>query len=52
VLDPFLGGGTTAVACARLNRGCVGIEMEEGNINLSVKRVKGEATKGEGELFK
>jgi site-specific DNA-methyltransferase (adenine-specific) len=52
VLDPFLGGGTTAVACARLNRGCVGIEMEEGNINLSVKRVKGEANKGEGELFK
>jgi site-specific DNA-methyltransferase (adenine-specific) len=52
VLDPFLGGGTTAVACARLNRGCVGIEMEEGNINLSVKRVKGEANKGEEELFK
>jgi len=26
VLDPFLGGGTTAVACARLNRGCLGIE--------------------------
>ncbi len=28
VLDPFLGGGTTAVACVRLKRGCVGIEME------------------------
>lgn len=52
VLDPFLGGGTTAVACARLNRGCVGIEMEEGNINLSVKRVKAESTQGDGELFK
>jgi site-specific DNA-methyltransferase (adenine-specific) len=52
VLDPFLGGGTTAVACARLKRGCVGIEMEEENINLSVKRVKAEATKSEEELFK
>ena len=40
VLDPFLGGGTTAVACARLNRGCVGIEMDEVHIKLSVKRIE------------
>ena len=52
VLDPFLGGGTTAVACVRLNRHCVGIESDEANINLSVKRIKGEIQKGEGELFK
>jgi len=40
VLDPFLGGGTTAVACARLNRGCVGIEMDEVHIKLSVERIE------------
>jgi site-specific DNA-methyltransferase (adenine-specific) len=40
VLDPFLGGGTTAVACARLNRGCVGIEMDEAHAKLSKKRLE------------
>ena len=38
VLDPFLGGGTTAVACARLNRGCVGIEMDISHLMLAAKR--------------
>jgi site-specific DNA-methyltransferase (adenine-specific) len=42
VLDPFLGGGTTAVACLRLNRRCVGIELDKSNIELAVGRVKGE----------
>jgi site-specific DNA-methyltransferase (adenine-specific) len=40
VLDPFLGGGTTAVACVRLNRGCVGIEMEEAHAKLATKRIE------------
>ncbi len=51
VLDPFLGGGTTAVACVRNKRGCVGIEMDEAHMNLCVKRIKAELAKGEGELF-
>lgn len=38
VLDPFLGGGTTAVACARLNRGCVGIEMDLSHLTLATRR--------------
>jgi site-specific DNA-methyltransferase (adenine-specific) len=42
VLDPFLGGGTTAVACTRLNRGCVGIEMDEAHAKLATKRVLSE----------
>ena len=29
VLDPFLGGGTTAIAAIKLNRGCVGIELDD-----------------------
>jgi len=52
VLDPFLGGGTTAVACVRNKRGCVGIEMDEAHANLAMKRIKAESEKGEGELFK
>ena len=52
VLDPFLGGGTTAVACVRNKRGCVGIEMDEAHANLAAKRIKAESEKGKGDLFK
>jgi site-specific DNA-methyltransferase (adenine-specific) len=38
VLDPFLGGGTTAVAALRTKRHCVGIEMDENHIALSWRR--------------
>jgi site-specific DNA-methyltransferase (adenine-specific) len=40
VLDPFLGGGTTAVACVRLKRECVGIELDEAHAKLSIQRIK------------
>jgi len=39
VLDPFLGGGTTAVACARINRRCVGIDLDGGHVALAEKRI-------------
>lgn len=29
VLDPFIGSGTTAIACYRTNRKCIGIEISE-----------------------
>jgi site-specific DNA-methyltransferase (adenine-specific) len=38
VLDPFLGGGTTAVAAVRIKRGCVGVEMDETHSALAVRR--------------
>jgi DNA modification methylase len=38
VLDPFLGGGTTAVAALRTGRQCVGIEMDENHTALSWRR--------------
>ena len=43
VLDPFLGGGTTAVACVRLKRGCVGAEMDEMHFALAVRRADRES---------
>ena len=39
VLDPFLGSGTTAVACARLGRKCVGIEQDAGYVQQATNRV-------------
>jgi site-specific DNA-methyltransferase (adenine-specific) len=42
VLDPFLGNGTTAVAAVRLNRQCVGIELNLLNVQMAEKRVKAE----------
>lgn len=52
VLDPFLGGGTTAVAALRTKRKCVGIEADGAHIALAVRRVKSEAGKFDEELFR
>ena len=39
ILDPFAGGGTTAVAALDTKRRCVGIELDEGNLKMATKRV-------------
>lgn len=39
VLDPFAGSGTTAVACLRQGRKCVGIELSHDYLELSTKRL-------------
>jgi len=39
VLDPFSGSGTTAVACARLGRRCVGLEIDSAFLETARKRV-------------
>ena len=42
VLDPFLGSGTTAIACERFNRRWVGIEIEEKYCEIAAKRIEQE----------
>jgi site-specific DNA-methyltransferase (adenine-specific) len=39
VLDPFMGSGTTGVACARLGRKFIGIEKRPDYFNVAVRRI-------------
>jgi len=39
VVDPFLGSGTTAVACKNTGRKCLGIELNKEYYDISIKRV-------------
>lgn len=41
VLDPFLGSGTTAVACKELNRQYIGFEIDKKYYNIANDRLKG-----------
>ena len=43
ILDPFFGSGTTAVACVRLNRKCIGIELEEKYCEIAADRIEAAA---------
>ncbi len=40
ILDPFMGSGTTLVACAKLNRIGIGIEKEHEYIEIANARIK------------
>jgi len=42
VLDPFLGSGTTALACLNTGRRCIGIEREPSYFDIAVKRIEAE----------
>jgi DNA modification methylase len=46
VLDPFLGSGTTAVACEKLGRKWIGIEISEKYCEIATKRIDNEARQG------
>jgi DNA modification methylase len=39
ILDPFMGSGTTLVACQRLGRHGIGIEIDPGYFDIACKRV-------------
>ena len=41
VLDPFMGSGTTGVACKNLNREFIGVELDENYYNIAYNRING-----------
>lgn len=45
ILDPFMGSGTTGVACVQLGRKFIGIEMDEGYFDIAVKRITDEVSR-------
>ena len=42
ILDPFMGSGTTGVACARLGRKFIGIELEPRYFDIACRRIEAE----------
>jgi DNA modification methylase len=40
ILDPFMGSGTTGVACIQTGRNFIGVEIDEGYFNIAEKRIK------------
>lgn len=40
ILDPFMGSGTTGVACVKLGRKFIGIEIDEGYFDIAVERIR------------
>jgi DNA modification methylase len=40
ILDPFMGSGTTLVACAKLGRAGIGIEIDPGYFDIACRRVE------------
>lgn len=49
ICDPFMGSGTTGVACARLGRSFIGIEIDERYFDIACRRI--EAAQRQSDLF-
>jgi site-specific DNA-methyltransferase (adenine-specific) len=42
ICDPFMGSGSTGVACASLDRGFIGVEKEQGYFDIACRRIEHE----------
>jgi DNA modification methylase len=40
ILDPYMGSGSTGVACVQLNRSFIGIEINENYFNIAKRRIE------------
>jgi DNA modification methylase len=40
IFDPFMGSGTTGVACVQTGRNFIGVEIDEGYFNIAKKRIE------------
>jgi DNA modification methylase len=50
ILDPFMGSGSTGVACVQLRRRFIGIEIEERYFNIACRRI--EEAQRQGDMFR
>ena len=50
ICDPFMGSGTTGVACMNLGRRFVGIEIEPKYFEIACSRI--EAAQKQGDMFR
>lgn len=50
ILDPFMGSGTTGVACVRLGRKFIGIEVEPRYFDIACRRI--EQAYAQGDMFR
>jgi DNA modification methylase len=51
IVDPFMGTGTTGVACKELGYDFIGVEIDEKYFEIANKRLNGEKPNGETDLF-
>ena len=49
ILDPFMGSGTTGVACVQTGRDFIGIEIDPGYFAIAERRIKD--AQAQGKLF-
>jgi len=47
VLDPFMGSGSTAIACIRTGRPFIGVERDPDHFNTAVERIRRELAQGD-----
>ena len=40
ILDPFMGSGSTGVACLNTNRSFIGIELDKNYFDIAEKRIR------------
>ena len=50
ILDPFMGSGTTGVACVELGRKFIGIEIDEKYFDIACERIS--RAERQGDLFR
>lgn len=51
VIDPFMGSGTTGVACVRTGRNFIGMELDEGYFKIAQERIENEIKKRDENLL-
>jgi DNA modification methylase len=51
IVDPFMGTGTTGVACKELGYDFIGVEIDEKYFDIASRRINGEKPNGETNLF-